>query len=318
MLQALRSCKLPRSLVLTFSNGRVWLTYRSRESQIIVGCRINRDPTNQIYEEYNLEVRYGGRAKSSEPPALIEFQDRLYIFWKASVGARPGDIVYTSTEDGQDWTDIQRITGFQTKSPPAVATFGGFLFVASLANEALPARILITSTDNASSWSSPTTQEFAGLPVAKSIYAPAFTVYGKRLTMYWSGEYDTVYTAPISVEGINAAKEPITNNVATYAAEKIVAGKWQTKIGNALVYRCEQQWIITTTRDGEISIATHDDFGTRSNLTDQEPKAKSGNRVGACIIPGFFGRRNSMPWTLVLVYRGFGNDSTLKELYITL
>jgi D-serine dehydratase len=82
------------------------MTYRSRESQIILGCRINQDPENKVYEEYNLNAKYGDTARSSDPPVLVGYQDRLYVFWKASVGGRPGQIAYVSKYLGGDLVQV--------------------------------------------------------------------------------------------------------------------------------------------------------------------------------------------------------------------
>jgi hypothetical protein len=198
-------------------------------------------------------------------------------------------------------------------------TYGGRMYVAFLVNEASPTRINIVSTVDGVTWSSPTAQSFNGT-VAKSIYPPCFTVYNKQLTMFWSAENDAVSTATVNTAGIDAANGPVgaKENVATWPSTKLVEGKWTTKIGNVTVYRSEQQWIITTTRDGEISIATNEDFDKRYNLTGQAPKARSAARCGVCIIPGFFGRNNSMPWTMVVVWRGHGADTSFGEAYVTL
>jgi hypothetical protein len=310
------SCILLLSVILIFSNARVWMAYRSRESHIIVGCRIKRDPENTTYEEYDLSINFDDDGMSSEPPTLIEFQGRLFIFWKTSVGNKPGRIVYTSTEDGSEWNSLAYLSNYQTASPPASWTFGGRLYIAFLMNESKPARINTVGTNDGTTWSNtPSLHVFSGGLVAKSPYAPCFSVYNGQSVMFWGGESDTVYTAPFFTQ-TESTNNGISTNVMNHAAEKVVHGKWQTQIGNAAVYRSQQQWIVTTTKNGEISIATNDEFETRYNLTEQQPKAKSARRVGACIMPGFYGHNNSMPWTLVLVYRGY-HDTNLYETYLT-
>lgn len=179
------------------------------------------------------------------------------------------------------------------KAPPAVATFGSRLYVAYFRNETSPARIMIVATTTGHSWSSPAVQTFANGVVAKSPHAPCFTVnqLEHRLTVFWSAiENDSVFTAPRDLTGINSAdaQRVTSNDQLETVPEKIAGGGWQTKIGNAAVsYRLSQQWIITATKNGEISIATNDGFSTRYNFTAHDPKAKSNRRVGACIVRGF-------------------------------
>jgi hypothetical protein len=287
-----------------------------------VGVRISNDPAINVYEEFVLRRILDDTARSDEPPTLTEFQDRLYVIWKTGRGGSVGHIAYTSTEDGTEWEDIKELSTYKTKSPPATATFGGRLYIAYLANQGSPAPINIISTADADIWTTPTTQVFSQNLTATSPYTPAFTVYQKQLTMFWSApDHDSVYTAPLNVQSIDsayAANSAVTASVSSAQAEKIDRGKWQTKIGNAAVYRSGQQWIITTTKNGEISIATSDGFTTKYNLTKHQPTAKSARRVGATLIPGYFGRTNYKPWMLVIAYRGFGNDSAIREVFIAL
>jgi len=308
-----------------FFNGRIWMAYRTTDhSRIIVGCRTSNDLEKSIYEEYDLNLKFpDGPGKSNEPPAIVAFKQRLYIFWKASTGFKPGNIVYTSTEDGSQWNDLQRIP-VETKLPAAVVAYGDRIYLAYLSNQSTPAPIDIISTSDGQNWSSPTTQLFGANETnpATAAYSPCFSVSNNRLVMFWNGKSDVVQTAPLNTAGIDGAKtsnNAVTTNLAPSAPETLVEGKWQTKIGSAAVYNSQQQWIITTSKgNGEISIATGDDFDKRFNLTGQSSKAKSSNRCAVCLIPGFFGRKYSQPWRIALIFRGFGPDASLKELFIDL
>lgn len=277
--------------------------------------RIADELSNRTYEEYDLQGKYSDQGKSSTAPALCELNGRLYIFWKASIGAKPGPVVFTSTEDGESWED-PIVTSFQTTHSPAVGRFQHRLYVAYL-NAAT--EILISSSIDGQTWSTPTTQRFTGSGTnIKSPYPPAFSASKGVLTIFWGGgqpQSDATLYAPLDINGIiSPASSGVTVNSAT--PEKVDSGKWQTKIGNTLVFRCSNQYIVTTSKNGEISIGTDDDFEKRSNLTDQEPKAKSAAECGVCLLPGYFGRANQEEWALVLVYRGFGSDSKLYEVTI--
>jgi len=301
---------------LAFFNGRVWMVYRNHDSHIVVAVRIKRDPDNTTYENWDLYKNFDDDGMSSEPPTLIEFQNRLFIFWKASVGNKPGRIAYASTEDGKEWSELAYVSNYQTIASPALLTFGGSLYVAFLMNEKKPARINTAGTGDGSTWTTPSIQVYAGGLVAKSPYPPSFSFYKGQNVMFWGDSDDSVYTAPLYNAALST-NNGITTNVMNDTPEKVVGGKWESKIGNTTVYRSSQQWIITTTKDGVISVATNEEFETRYNLSQQQQNAKSAARVGACIMPGFFGHRNSMPWTMVVVYRGNGSDCYLYETYIT-
>jgi hypothetical protein len=292
----------------------MWLAYRSRESKIIVACRIADELTNRTYEEYDLHGKYSDQGKSSSAPAVCELNGRLYIFWKASTGAHPGPIVFTSTEDGETWEDLQT-TQFKSTFSPAVGRYRHSLYLAYLNASS---EIAISSSFDGQTWSAPTVQHFAGSAAnVKSPYPPSFSVSDGALTMFWGGgqpHSDATLYAPLDVAGINNPSGTVNTNSAT--PQKIDGGKWQTKVGNTIVFRSSNQTIISTSRNGEISIATDDQFEKRSNLTDQEPKAKSAAACGACLLPGFFGRANQEEWGLVLVYRGYGSDTKLYEVSI--
>jgi hypothetical protein len=269
-------------------------------------------------------VNFSDIGKSSEAPTLLGFRRRLYIFWKNSVGAKPGKITYTSTEDGEDFAEFQTLA-YETKCPPAVAAFGGHLILAYLKNEGTtPPKIFITGSQNpeAGGWCPATALTFTSAGrqqwTATSVYPPTFTVHQNKLTMFWGGPLDSVYMAFLDHETIlKPSKEPNKDVIHSYDATKLVDGKWQTKIGNESVCRSAQQWIVTTSKNGEISIATGDEFEQRFNLT-AECQAKSAAIVTACVIPGFYGKVFHAPWKLYVVFRGYGVNTTLSEVFVTL
>jgi hypothetical protein len=134
--------------------------------------------------------------------------------------------------------------------------------------------------------------------------------------MYWGGgqnQSDAVFHADLDPGAIDAATGDIVHP--RTVPHEIDNGKWQTQIGNAGVYGKQNQWIITTTKNGEISIAYNDDFESRANLTIQSG-VKAGTACGACLVPGYFGRKYPEAWGIVLVYRGYARDSKLYELSI--
>jgi len=93
----------------------------------------------------------------------------------------------------------------------------------------------------------------------------------------------------------------------------VAGGDCETTIGSASAYRDSEQYLVTTTANSEISIAYGSVLEKGANLTDQRQEAKSSARCGVCLIPGL---SNIVPWRLVVVYRGFGNDQILKETLV--
>jgi Fungal fruit body lectin len=290
------------------------MAYRSRESKILVACRVVYGQTNRTYQEYDLQVNYGDEGKSSSSPAICELNGRLYVFWKASVGGQMGTIIFTSTEDGGSWEDLQR-TPFQTLAAPAAVRYKNRLYLAYLTKSS---EIMISSSPDSRTWSAATSQRFGigATTNATSPYPPTFGACKDALTMFWGGgsrESDAVLYADVETNGID---NPTTsNNASSMTPKKIDEGKWQTKIGNTTAYRSNNQYVVTTNRNGEISIATNDEFEKRANLTEQAT-SKSAATCGACLLPGFFGRTYMEEWALVLVYRGLGQDSKLYEISI--
>jgi len=283
------------------------MAYRSRESKIIVGCRLEYGITNRTYEEYDLQIRYSDQGKSSSAPTLSEFNGRLYIFWKANVGARPGAIVYTSTEDGEKF-DGPEVTQFQTGAAPTAVHYKSRLYLAycNQQNE-----ILISSSLDGKSWSAAALQHLqASQANITSPYPPSFGVINDKLVLFWGGgqpEKDAVLYANLDTD--NLSQGVLTG------VKKVDQGLWQTKLGNGVAYRSDNQWLVTTSKNGEISIATNGDFDSRSNLTDHTNR-KSSTVCGVCLVPGYFGRVNQEEWGLTVVYRGFGQDSKLYEVSI--
>jgi hypothetical protein len=132
--------------------------------------------------------------------------------------------------------------------------------------------------------------------------------------MFWGGGGDAVFYSEVNTAGIDNPSGPINITTST-SPQKIDQGKWQTKLGSTAAYRSTNQWIVTTSKNGDISIASNDQFDFRANLTKQAA-AKSAATCGVCLVPGFFGRTNNEEWAVVVVYRGFGADSKLYEVSI--
>jgi hypothetical protein len=290
-------------------------------SKIVVACRVTHDPENTTYQEYEIPtaVRCGEDGKSDKAPTLCEFKGRLYVFWKTkTTGRDPGGIVYTSTEDGQNWQRPLQRTSFETRFPPAVGLYGGRLYLAYISASS---EITISSTADVLKWSKPSFQQVGGPtgPIAKASYPPCFSAsLVNGLTMFWGTEHDEdrVFYCPLNTTGIDAASgdSPLIN-VTTASPNKVAAGAWQTQVGNMVVYRPQNQWIITTTRNGEISIASGADFQNQYNLTELAG-VESGKRCGVCLIPGYFSRKFGKKWQIALVFRGYNNDPNLYEMFI--
>jgi hypothetical protein len=128
------------------------MAYRSRESNVLVACRVGIVPgvKSLVYHEYDLHAQFHGQGKSSFAPSLTVFNGRLYVFWKAGIGNSYGDIVYTSTEDGEEWTDLQ-ITTFKTSYAPGVCHHRDHVYLVYLnQNKAI---MLASSLDGHNHWS---------------------------------------------------------------------------------------------------------------------------------------------------------------------
>jgi hypothetical protein len=278
-----------------------------------VGCRVEPGLGCQTYEEYDLYIRDEDRGKTNVGPALSEFRGRLYVFWKTGTRPGAGSIVYTSSEGGQEWAEVETLK-FSTSNSPAVVCFQDRLYLAYLNQSS---EIMISAFDG-NSWSQATTQRFPGSQSnATSPYPPSFSVSNNLLTMYWGGGQttrDAVLYSELATRGITAPSGPFNSNSA--APKKIDGGKWQTKIGNTVASRSENQSVITTSKNGEISIASQHDFESRADLTKHASAAKSATTCGIALVPGYFGRTYGEEWGTVVVYRGFGTKSDMYEISI--
>jgi len=303
---------------LAYFNGRVWMAYRCPESRVHVACRIGIVPgvKNLVYQNYDLHNNFGGQGRSSEAPSITEFNGRLYVFWKAGVGNKPGDIVYTSTEDGEEWAELE-VTPFKTAHAPAVCHHKDHIYLVFLTqnneimlssfldgkNQPSPAKYLRAQGNQAN-----ITTQYTPLLIDEG---------GLRLVMYWGAAKnhgDQVFHADLDTASIYAATGTFVNPLTV--PHELDNGKWQTKVGNTGVYGKQNTWIITTTKDGHISIAFNNDFETRANLTTQSG-AKSHTVCGACLVPGYYSHKYGETWGIVLVYRGYASsDSKLYEVSI--
>jgi uncharacterized coiled-coil protein SlyX len=131
--------------------------------------------------------------------------------------------------------------------------------------------------------------------------------------MYWGGQNDAVFHAPVDTSAIDLPTGTFVNH--SIVPNKIDNGKWQTQVGNTGMYGNQNRWIVTTTRDGDISLAYNDEFETRANLTTLDSRARSGTICGACLVPGFCSRKYDEQWGIVLVYKG-ARDSKFYELSV--
>jgi len=312
---------------LTFFNGRVWMAYRTKESHIVLACRVDSDkePQGTTYQEFRLSSPTF-QAKSDEPPTICGFNGRLYVFWKDSTVGK-GVIRYQSTEDGGSWSEsgTKEIAGSMTKSAPAAVVHRGYIHVATLADSDTPLReIRFHVSYDGNLWNQPIRQRIAPTPAISAVspYPPSFSIVDNAMTMFWgAGEndehavyYATVdpWNAPWNVGGVG-----VVDTRAVVTPQKIDNGKWHTAIGNAVAYRGGQQWIFTTTRDDkEISVATAENFDVRASLSARKSKVKSPKTCGVCIIPGVSGQKYRKSWRIVVIWREASNSASLYQAFI--
>lgn len=90
-------------------------------------------------------------------------------------------------------------------------------------------------------------------------------------------------------EGSDRGRCFVNANSNSAAPTRIDGGKWQANVGNTVVYRSDNQWVVTVSKNGGVSIAKDSEFMSQANLTSQSANAvKSTLTCGVCLVPGFY------------------------------
>lgn len=286
------------------SNGRIWLSYRAADKSIRLGYRVDNDPTARDYATYDLSANARIQAQSSKSPAICVFQDKLYVAWKPD----NADVIKYQRTDGEgNWESNpfsvggSNVSGLPGPSAPAFGVSGGKLYLAWLAKaDSAPYDIWFTTSSDGSQWTAPgRIQVLIGgsYKYASSSYPPCFSKDGSDWIFYWiSGS--TVYFAPVVIAG-------------STTAVKTVTGPWSKPTGISCVYRDDQQWILVTDTDQNISVTRFPK--AEFSLTGLNSLAKSSEAVGVAILPG----TPSASWKIFVVWEGREEDQRLQECFFT-
>jgi hypothetical protein len=118
------------------------MAYRTHDNAVHVACRADITPgiNAVIYQDYDLHKHFGRNdGQSNEAPSLTQLDGRLYVFWKSgTIGGQTGDIVFTSSEDGEEWNAVNTVTtsdvAMQTPHAPAVCAYKDRIYLVFINN----------------------------------------------------------------------------------------------------------------------------------------------------------------------------------------
>ncbi|MBG1268155.1 alpha/beta hydrolase, partial [Nostoc sp. WHI] len=115
--------------------------------------------------------------------SLAVFKGKLYLAYKANEAANY--IWITSSSDGQNWSDLNKVSGQSTSGSPALAVFNNQLYLAYKANEAAN-YIWITSSSDGQNWSD--LNKVSGQSTSGS---PALAVFNNQLYLAYKANNPT-------------------------------------------------------------------------------------------------------------------------------
>jgi hypothetical protein len=181
---------------LTAFNGKLWCAFRAAglDSSLFITNSDGQMNSGSWATPWRASGSGSAQMLISGRPALAAFMNQLVCVFQAN--DQSGNMYFTTSTDGVNWTPAQQVADIKMGSDPALAVFQKRLYCAYQGGQSYSGPLCLTSSNDGQGWTAEV--QYSGFTTNAG---PGLAVMGGRLYAAWQGDKNLLSVSMATMVG---------------------------------------------------------------------------------------------------------------------